>query len=114
METKELPVNDELQNRVLDKMFVFEAFGKGIVKCSIPDDVFKGERKVKVDDKEYGIYDIPEMSGQNGSSKIIQRAIEKFIAGYGDPTWSQIVTDVVEEESFRQLVSYPKAVYLKK
>ena len=114
MEQKEIQIDIELQNRVLDKMFVVEALGTGVIKCSIPDEIFADKQNVEIDGKEYGIYEIPGVGGNNGSPKIIERAIDNFIKGYGDPSWSQVVTDVAEEESFKQLVSYPKTVYLKK
>lgn len=110
-----LPTADiELQNRILEAMFVFSDVGDGAVKCTIPDGIFEGDRKVKVDGKEYGIYDIPGANGINGSSKIIEHAIEKFVRGHGAPSWSQVVTAEIQDQTFNQLVQYPKTVYLKK
>ena len=111
MET-EPPVDTELQNRVLDAMFVFSDLGDGVIKCTIPDPIFTDLQTVIIAGKEYGIYEIPGLDGSNGSPKIIERAIEKFIKSHGAPSWSQVVTDVVEEHN--QDVSYPKTVYLKK
>lgn len=114
MPEKEKQIDVELQKRVLDAMFVFSDLGDGVVKCTIPDDLFTKSGNVKVDGKEYGIYDIPGMVGRHGGSGIIERAIEKFVVGHGAPSWSQIVTAEVEDEIFHQLVQYPKTVYLKK
>ena len=111
MET-ESQVDTELQNRVLDAMFVFSDLGDGTVKCTIPDQIFTDLQTVSIAGKEYGIYEIPGLEGSNGSSKIIERAVEKFIKGHGSPSWSQVVTDTVEEHN--QSASYPKTIYLKK
>ena len=114
MSEKDLNVDIELQNRVLEAMFVFSDLGGGVIKSTIPDKIFLGEQKVKINGEEYDIYGIPGLEEGHGGSRIIEHAIDSFIKGHGAPSWSQVVNEAVQESSFNQIVSYPKTVYLKK
>lgn len=110
---KNEPLDIGLQERVLDRMFVFSDVGEGVIKCTIPDPIFDGDEKVEVEGKKYGIWNTPGLNSHAGS-RVIERAIEKFIQGHGAPSWSQVVTGEVQDPTFNQLVQYPKTVYLKK
>lgn len=114
MEQGETPVDVELQGKVLDAMFSFKDIGDGVIKATIPDGLFDGSATVNVAGKDYAIYEIPGLDGRNGSPKIIERAIEKFVTGHGAPSWSQVVTAEIVDGTYNQVVEQPKTVYLKK
>jgi hypothetical protein len=97
--------------KVMGAMLQKTNFRSGIIKYTIPDEIFDGSTKVKVDGLAVNIYHIPGQKN-GGPNNVIEYAIEAFNKAYGAPVWSQIVS--APTQIYGKLVQYPKTVYLKR
>lgn len=95
--------------KVMNAMLQIVKFKSGIVKYTIPDDIFSGSR-VKVNGVAYDVNNIPGIKN-SGPHNVIEYAIEIFNKTNGAPTWSQIVS--ASPDLYRKLPQSPKTVYLK-
>jgi hypothetical protein len=97
--------------KLMSAMLQKTKFRSGIVKYTIPDEIFDGSTKVKIDGLAADIFHIPGQKN-SGPNSVIEYAIEAFNKAYGAPSWSQIVSAPVG--GYGKSAQCPKTVYLKK
>ena len=97
--------------KIMDLMLQKTRLRDGVVKYTIPDDIFDGSAKVKIDGLAVNIYHIPGQKS-SGPNTVIEHAIEIFNKAFGAPSWSQIVS--APTAVYGKLVQCPKTVYLKR
>lgn len=101
-----------LQAEVMASMVVRKDLGRGVVKFTIPDEIFNNHKTITVRGKEYGIYEVPGVE-DFAAPKIIESVIEKFIEEEGAPVWSQVILGP-QFEANGEIAGFPKTVYLRK
>lgn len=107
---KQKEIREKVLLKMIEKVTVETDQATGVTKYRIPDELLNGSARVKVDGKDYNIWNVPGVKGHAAS--IILEAITDEYCHVKTPSWSQIFKTYVYWDEINHYILVDRAIFI--